>query len=254
MRSIASDQLDKGSSQFGREGRRRSPHSCLQECLNADDNANWGLLLTGDRLRLLHDNPSLVKPAYLAVDLELLVEGELFTEFAVLWLLLHASRFRHPQTGSCVLDTWKEQSQEAGERVLGQLRNGVQQALEALGNGLLQHPDNEALRNQLASGALSGQELHRQLLRLVYRFLFLFTAEDRAVAGEGDRHDRRRDTQAADQACPRHLSRGSAALDGAARQGMAYSQSRAVAGVAAISRKGVGDRGKGQSCRDTNWR
>jgi hypothetical protein len=26
---------------------------------------------------------------------------------------------------------------------------------------------------------LSGQELHRQLLRLVYRFLFLFTAEDR---------------------------------------------------------------------------
>jgi hypothetical protein len=179
VRGIAADQLDKGSSQFGQEGRRRSPHSCLQECLNADDNANWGLLLTGDRLRLLHDNPSLVKPAYLAVDLELLVEGELFDEFAVLWLLLHASRFRHPQTGSCVLDTWKEHAQEAGERVLGQLRNGVQQALEALGNGLLMHPDNEALRTQLASGALSGQELHRQLLRLVYRFLFLFTAEDR---------------------------------------------------------------------------
>ena len=179
VRGIAADQLDKGSSQFGQEGRRRSPHSCLQECLNADDNANWGLLLTGDRLRLLHDNPSLVKPAYLAVDLELLVEGELFDEFAVLWLLLHASRFRHPQTGSCVLDAWKEQAREAGERVLGQLRNGVQQALEALGNGLLQHPDNEALRHQLASGTLSGQELHRQLLRLVYRFLFLFTAEDR---------------------------------------------------------------------------
>ena len=179
VRGIAADQLDKGSSQFGQEGRRRSPHSCLQECLNADDNASWGLLLTGDRLRLQHDNPSLVKPAYLAVDLELLVEGELFDEFAVLWLLLHASRFRHPQTGSCVLDAWKEQAQEAGERVLGQLRNGVQQALEALGNGLLQHPDNEDLRNQLANGTLSGQELHRQLLRLVYRFLFLFTAEDR---------------------------------------------------------------------------
>ena len=179
VRGIAADQLDRGSSQFGQEGRRRSPHSCLQECLNADDNANWGLLLSGDRLRLLHDNPSLVKPAYLAVDLELLVEGELFDEFAVLWLLLHASRFRHPQTGSCVLDAWKEQAQESGERVLGQLRNGVQQALEALGNGLLQHPDNEGLRNQLANGTLSGQELHRQLLRLVYRFLFLFTAEDR---------------------------------------------------------------------------
>jgi len=179
LRGIAADQLDKGSSQFGQEGRRRSPHSCLQECLNADDGANWGLLITGDRLRLLHDNPSLVKPAYLAVDLELLVEGELFDEFAVLWLLLHASRFRHPQTGSCVLDAWREQAQEAGERVLGQLRHGVQQDLEALGNGLLQHPANGALRSQLANGGLSGQELHRQLLRLVYRFLFLFTAEDR---------------------------------------------------------------------------
>ena len=179
LRGMPADQLDKGSSQFGQEGRRRSPHSCLQECLNADDGANWGLLITGDRLRLLHDNPSLVKPAYLAVDLELLVEGELFDEFAVLWLLLHASRFRHPQTGSCVLDAWKEQAQEAGERVLGQLRHGVQQALEALGNGLLQHPANGALRSQLANGDLSGLELHRQLLRLVYRFLFLFTAEDR---------------------------------------------------------------------------
>jgi hypothetical protein len=179
LRGIPADQLDKGSSAFGQEGRRRSPHSCLQECLNADDNANWGLLLSGDRLRLLHDNPSLVKPAYLQVDLELLVEGELFDEFAVLWLLLHASRFRHPQTGSCVLDAWKEQAQEAGERVLGQLRHGVQQALEALGNGLLQHPANDQLRGQLATGALSGAELHRQLLRLVYRLLFLFTAEDR---------------------------------------------------------------------------
>jgi hypothetical protein len=179
LRGIPADQLDKGSSAFGQEGRRRSPHSCLQECLNADDSANWGLLLSGDRLRLLHDNPSLVKPAYLQVDLELLVEGELFDEFAVLWLLLHASRFRHPQTGSCVLDAWKEQALESGERVLGQLRHGVQQALEALGNGLLQHPANDQLRGQLASGELSGAELHRQLLRLVYRFLFLFTAEDR---------------------------------------------------------------------------
>jgi hypothetical protein len=37
-----------------------------------------------------------VKPAYLQVDLQLLVEGELLDEFAVLWLLLHASRLRHP--------------------------------------------------------------------------------------------------------------------------------------------------------------
>ncbi len=179
LRGISSGDLDKGSAQFGQEGSRRSPHSCLQECLNADDSASWGLLFTGDGLRLLHDNPSLVKPAYLAADLELLIEGELFDEFAVLWLLLHASRFQHPQTGSCVIDGWKQMAEKDGERVLGDLRVGVQNALEALGWGFLNQPANEALREVLRNGQLNRQQFHEQLLRLVYRFLFLFTTEDR---------------------------------------------------------------------------
>lgn len=179
LRGIDAAELDRGSSQFGQDGRKRSAHSCLQECLNADDNANWGLLLSSDRLRLLHDNPSLVKPAYLAADLELMVEGERFDEFSVLWLLLHASRFQHPQTGNCVLDDWKQKAEASGERVLGALRGGVQNALESLGWGFLNHPANGELRAKLQSGQLSRQQFHEQLLRLVYRFLFLFTAEDR---------------------------------------------------------------------------
>jgi hypothetical protein len=78
LRGIDAGDLDRGSKQFGQDDRKRSPHSCLQECLNADDTANWGVLLSGDRLRLLHDTPSLVKPAYLAADLELMIEGERF--------------------------------------------------------------------------------------------------------------------------------------------------------------------------------
>ena len=179
LRGIDAGELDRGSKQFGQDDRKRSPHSCLQECLNADDSANWGVLLSGDRLRLLHDNPSLVKPAYLAADLELMIEGERFDEFSVLWLLLHASRFQHPKTGNCVLDDWKQKAEESGERVLGALRGGVQSALESLGWGFLNHPANGALREALQTGQLSRQQFHEQLLRLVYRFLFLFTAEDR---------------------------------------------------------------------------
>ena len=179
LRGIGAGDLDRGSAQFGQEGRKRSPHSCLQECLNADDSANWGVLLSGDRLRLLHDNPSLVKPAYLAADLELMIEGERFDEFSVLWLLLHASRFQHPKTGNCVLDDWKQKAEESGERVLGALRGGVQSGLESLGRGFLNHPANGELREALQTGQLSRQQFHEQLLRLVYRFLFLFTAEDR---------------------------------------------------------------------------
>jgi hypothetical protein len=181
IKGVDSVGLDRGLRDFGQENRKRSPHSCLQECLNADENSDWGLLITGDRLRLLHDNPSLVKPAYLGADLEWMIEGDLFDEFAVLWLTLHASRFRHTADGNCVLDGWKQEAEDTGERILGQLRGGVQTALEQLANGVLAHPANQRIRETLESGSLSRQVFHEELLRLVYRFLFLFTAEDREL-------------------------------------------------------------------------
>lgn len=148
---------------------------------------------------MLHDNASLVKPAYLGADLEWLIEGDLFDEFAVLWLTLHASRFRLPveqaatQNG-CVLDGWKREAEDTGERILNQLRGGVESALEHLGNGVLTHQANKDLRQALESGALSRQAFHEELLRLVYRFLFLFTAEDRELlfAQEVGKEDSRR--------------------------------------------------------------
>lgn len=181
LKGVETGKLDTGLKTFGQDNRSRSPHSCLQECLNADDSSDWGLLCSGDRLRLLHDNPSLVKPAYLGADLEWMIEGDLFDEFAVLWLTLHASRFCHPSDGSCVLDGWKKEAEDTGERILGQLRGGVQMALEQLGNGFLAHPRNQQLRQDLESGLLSPQALQEQLLRLVYRILLLFTAEDREL-------------------------------------------------------------------------
>lgn len=177
--SLGNVELDKGHKQFGQDGRRRSPHSCLQECLNADDSSNWGLLCNGTSLRLVHDNPALVKPAYVAVALDQIFDGGLFDEFAVVWLLLHASRFQRRDDSSCALDGWKQEGQQSGERALNKLRDGVQAALEAIGQGVLQHRANGDLVAKLQSGELSTQTFFRQLLRLVYRLLFLCVAEDR---------------------------------------------------------------------------
>ena len=180
IKSLDQLELDQGTYQFGNENRRRSPHSCLQECLNADDNAEWGLLMSGNQIRLLHDNSSLVKPAYLNVDMELLIEGNYIDEFSVLWLLLHSSRFRKNQHGYCILDKWKKEVEKSGERIRGALHKGVKNALVILGNGFLNHKKNDSLRHELfESNALSAQEFHEQLLRLIYRFLFLLTTEDR---------------------------------------------------------------------------
>ena len=48
-----------------------------------------------------------------------------------------------------------------------------------LGRGFLGHPANGALIEKLRSGSLNTQDYYRQLLRAVYRLIFLFVAEDR---------------------------------------------------------------------------
>ena len=178
---VESGMLDQGSKAYGQDGRRRSPNSCLQECLNADDSSEWGVLCNGSTLRLLHDNPALVKPAYVQVELGAIFDGGLFDEFALLWLLVHASRLAPDGDGRCRLDAWLELGQQSGELALNRLRDGVQTALEELGEGFLRHPANWELHRRLESGELSTMDFFRQLLRLMYRLLFLCSAEDRKL-------------------------------------------------------------------------
>src|SRR5262249_1439934 len=78
-----------------------------------------------------------------------------------------------------------------GGRVRDKLRDGVEEALKTLGTGFLQHPDNAALLERVKTGTLTAAEFHRQLLRLVYRLLFLMVAEERRmIVPEGPEADR----------------------------------------------------------------
>ena len=159
---------------------RISPHSLLQEYLNRADAAQWGLLSNGLHLRILRDNATLTRQAYVDFDLESLFEGEVYSDFVLLWLLAHQSRFELAEKQSeCLLERWSKSAQERGTRALDDLRRGVEEAIVSLGQGFLQHPLNAELRARLKKGDLPAQDYYRQLLRLVYRLIFLFAAEDR---------------------------------------------------------------------------
>ncbi|WAD27021.1 N-6 DNA methylase [Pseudomonadaceae bacterium T75] len=175
--------LDKSHPHFGDEGRRRSPQGLLQEYLNASGEALWGIVSNGLVLRILRDNPSMTRPAFVEVDLARLFEDDLYPDFVALWLTLHASRFlaQNGKVNQCWLEQWREQAAIEGERARDDLRTGVEQALRALGGGFVAHPANQALREALTSGLLSPDAYFQQLLRLVYRLLFLLTAEDRNI-------------------------------------------------------------------------
>jgi hypothetical protein len=158
---------------------RTSPHSLMQELLNRDDTRKWGLVSNGLRLRVLRDNASLTRQAFLEFDLEAMFSGEVYADFAVLWLVCHQSRLEGSKPEDQWLERWSKVAEDQGTRALEGLRSGVEEAIIALGQGFLVHPANLTLRQRLKSGVLDRQQYFRQLLRLVYRLIFLFVAEDR---------------------------------------------------------------------------
>ena len=173
--------LDNADPLFGHDGRRQSPHSMMQEYLNTEDAALWGIVSNGSKLRILRDNPSLTKPAYIEVDLDLVFTEGLYPDFAALWLTAHASRLqpRDQNPLSCIIEVWRTKAHEVGERIRENLRDGVTEALRQLGNGFLQNSANRELLAALKDGELTAEGYFQQLLRLIYRLLFLFTAEER---------------------------------------------------------------------------
>lgn len=70
------DDLDRSSDQLAFDGRRLSAASALQDWLNASETASWGLRTNGARLRLVRDNGSLTRPAYVETDLRCIFESE----------------------------------------------------------------------------------------------------------------------------------------------------------------------------------
>ncbi|MGH3249663.1 MAG: Eco57I restriction-modification methylase domain-containing protein, partial [Trebonia sp.] len=155
------------------------PQSMVQECLNRTEGHLWAVVSNGRVLRFIRDSTSLAGSAFIEVDLEAMFDGELFDEFLLLYRLLHSSRFEVNEgaaPSACPMERWRTEAIEAGTRALDQLRDGVRDAIVELGTGFLRHPDNKEFRENF-----DKEQAKRALLRLVYRLLFWFVAEDRDV-------------------------------------------------------------------------
>ena len=181
--AAATSGLDTLVPAFGDGSRRRSAFGLAQEYVNADERAAWALATDGATLRIVRDNASLTRPAWIEADLgRIFAEGR-YADFAALWLLAHETRFGegdHP-VSDCPLETWRGAGREEGTRAREHLRRGVEEALVALGRGFLVHADNEPLRTALHDGKLTKDAFFQELLRLVYRLIFLLTAEERGL-------------------------------------------------------------------------
>ena len=173
--------LDTPLPELGDDRRRRSAFGLLQEYLNASGAALWGVATDGLSLRIARDNASLTRPAWIEADLARIFVEDLYPDFAALWLLAHESRFGRADEPpeSCPLEAWREAGRQEGTRARDKLSDGFRQALRILGQGFLFHAANRKLRSALHAGELTKEDYFGQLLRLVYRLVFLLTVEER---------------------------------------------------------------------------
>ncbi len=173
-----SESIDRRSPTLSTD-RPRSPALALQDYLNQHEQALWGLVSNGTKLRLMRDNASLTRHAHIEADLEQIFSTDDIASFAALWLIVHRSRFGSEDTPAtdCALERWREAGAVEGETARNRLAIQVEAALRVLGSGFIDA--NPELATRLHSSDLSLTAWFNELLRLVYRLIFLMVAEDR---------------------------------------------------------------------------
>lgn len=178
------DTLDKCSLDYRAKGgmRKKSAHATMLEYLNATENV-YGIISNGHILRIIRNSGQLVKLTYIEFDLRRMLEEDKYTEFCLMFRLLHASRFRTSGDEPCVMERWFNMSIESGNRIRNGLSRAVQTTMETIGNAVLtsEGEGNNALREAFANGTMDATQLNKELIHFIYRLLFLFIIEERGL-------------------------------------------------------------------------
>jgi hypothetical protein len=155
-----------------------SPHDALQEYLNVHAD-QWALLTNGLYLRVLRDFHHTYVKGYVEFDLEAIFLTRSFRDFQALYRTAHASRFTRADTDKLLLEEYFTHSQLVGEKIGSKLRENVVKAISALGNGFL----DQQLILELAEDEAKCMQFYEEILRIIYRIIFLLYAEQRGMLG-----------------------------------------------------------------------
>ncbi len=171
------EEAGDGAEEVVRRGRSRSPHDVLQTYLNITKGSKWGIVTNGVLLRILREYYHTTTKGYVEFDIENIFRERSFTDFRVLYRMAHASRFIPDKDYVCPLEQFYKESVAAGVTVGENLRRNVKKAIEALGNGFL----TLELTKKMIEDAEFCKAYYSELLRVIYRLLFLLFAEQRAM-------------------------------------------------------------------------
>ena len=163
---------------IGGTNNKRSPHDEMQKFLNVSKDHKWGVVTNGISFRILRDFFHTTTKGYVEFDVENIMRERSYSDFRAFYRMAHASRFRrNGDNGNYPLELFYKQSVTAGVKVGQNLKNNVKKAIEVFGNGFLT-PD---LTRQMIDDEKFCGEYYSEILRVIYRLLFLLYAEQRAM-------------------------------------------------------------------------
>ena len=163
---------------------KMSPHNLVQGALTASDDHVWGFVSNGTTLRLLRSTNRTFVQASLEFDMETMFNEGCYLDFCLFVMLMHRSRWPTSSEApyDCWLERWFVASSAEGLAALDDLRKCVEEAANAFGSGLVRfRAGNEGLRNLLRENPEVKEDLRREIMRFLYRMIFVFVMEDRGM-------------------------------------------------------------------------
>ncbi len=152
-----------------RDGKAASTERLAEALALASADLRYGLLITGERIRLIRRRGEGPRGAYLELDVPQCLETEDRESLAAALRLFGAEAFTPAEDGSLPIDVIERESREHAERVSEDLKRAVFQTAERLLQALLD-----------ASGGVGDIiELRDAALTCLYRLLFVLYAEAR---------------------------------------------------------------------------
>ena len=180
---LEDSELDEDSSNW--RGHHRSPHDELQSFLNVTKGCKWGIVTNGIFLRVLRQFYHTTTKGYVEFDLEGIFVSRSFSDFRLMYRIVHSSRFLFLDKKSvaetagetCIIEEFYEQSKVAGVSAGEDLRKNVKIAVESLANGFL----SQELVRRMSQDEELCKSYYAEILRVIYRMIFLLFAEQRGM-------------------------------------------------------------------------
>ena len=162
-------------SKIDRNPQKKSHHNVCQQFINFNSEIKWLFLSNGRILRILTKYYHSYSKGYLEFDLENIFANRDEREFDTLYSIIHSSRFNSKdEDGTFLIDKFQKDSITEGVKIGDTLRDNVENALELLGNELIQQN-----LDKIDVDKIDVNEFYAELLRIIYRIIFILYAEQR---------------------------------------------------------------------------